>query len=335
MVNQQLDYEDEQWLRLDEAGLIVERVGVVRDMDGRDLQLTTFHEGILRNLTFNTADAYDPWPPTWTQPGFVWPPEVELLLVERVDALPPEAQAQLEAEVVNLACDSLREADEAGGDARQQFDSLYSGWLEALAAQSQEPSPRWLHVVTSHTQNEAAFPYDPETYPYPMQYTVDQWFWLNEQGLAEERVWVMRDLSGEMVVGVVEKDGRSYDLTTNETGTALPQRPSLDLAFGGNAGPFVWLQRETVDGREQLIFTTCQSYHGGAPMMGDLPVAIVGDQKWLWLDAETGEVIRTEWRYVDAHGQSHQDWQEEITLLEFVEELPPDVQALLERETEE
>ncbi|MCL4263892.1 MAG: hypothetical protein KJ069_11785 [Anaerolineae bacterium] len=66
-------------------------------------------------------------------------------------------------------------------------------------------------------------------------------------------------------------------------------------------------------------------------MMGDLPLAIVGDQKWLWVDAETGAVLRTEWRYIDATGQSHLDWQEEITLLEFVEELPPDVAALLER----
>lgn len=46
-------------------------------------------------------------------------------------------------------------------------------------------------------------------------------------------------------------------------------------------------------------------------------------------------VLRTEWRYIDATGQSHLDWQEEIILLEFVEELPPDVAALLERGMEE
>lgn len=336
MVNLQVDMEWEQWQRLDEAGLVVERISVIRDMDGRDLQITTYRDGISRNLTFNTADPIDPRPLPLAQPDFVWPSEENLVVAERVDALPPEAQALLETEIINRACDSLREADEGGGSGRVQFNDLYHSWLGSLTEQAQDSTPRWLHVVTTHTQNVAALAYDPETYPYPMQYTVDQWFWLNERGLAEKWVWVMQDENGEVVVEVVHRDGRVYEYNMNRSYTAVPKKPQLDLAFSGNAGPFVWLQRETVEeGGEQLIFTTCQSFNGGLPMMGDLPVAIVGDQKWLWVDAETGAVRRTEWRYIDAAGQSHLDWQEEITLLEFVEELPPDVQALLEKEMEE
>lgn len=329
----QVDMEWEQWQRLDEAGLVVERISVIRDMDGRDLQITTYRDGISRNLTFNTADPIDPWPLPLAQPDFVWPSEGNLVVAERVDALPPKAQALLEREIINLACDPLREVDEGGGNGRAQFNNLYHSWLDSLAAQAQEPPPRWLHVVTTHTQNVAALAYDPETYPYPMQYTVDQWLWLNERGLVEKRVWVMRDENGEAVAELVERDGRHYDFNLNQTLSSVPKRPFLDLSFSGNAGPFVWQQYETGnDGREQIIFMACQSFNGGLPMMGDLPVAIVGDQKWLWVDAETGAILRTEWRYIDATGQSHLDWQEEITLLEFVEELPPDVAALLERE---
>lgn len=340
MVNLQTDFEWEQWQRLDDAGLVVERITITRDMDGRALQTSTYRDGISRNLTFNFSSADDSWPLPWTHPDFVWPPEVELVLAERVDALPPEVQALLDTEITDLACDPLREADEGGGNGRWEFNDIYTGWLDSLAAQAQEPTPRWLHIVTTHNQNEAAFPYDIETHPYPLDYTNDRWLWLNERGLVEKSVGMMRDTNGEVVMEGVQRDGRLYDFTLNQTHAFVPKRPSLDLNFMGNAGMFVSMQREMdadgepafAAGREQFIFTTCQSYNGGLPMMGDLPVAIVGNQIWLWVDAETGAILRTEWRYIDATGQSHLDWQEEITLLEFVEELPPDVQALLERE---
>ncbi|HRQ38332.1 MAG TPA: hypothetical protein PLD25_10495 [Chloroflexota bacterium] len=257
VITLQTDFEWEQWQRLDEAGLVVERISVTRDMDGRTLQTTTYRDSISRNLTFNFSHRDAPFPLPWTHPDFVWPPEVELVLAERVEALPPEAQTLLEMEITDLACDPLVEATEGGANGRWEFHALYTGWLQSLAAQAQDPSPRWLHIVTTRNQNEAAFPHDIETYPMPLDYTDDLWFWLNELGLVEKSVSIRRDANGQVVGEWAARDGRFSDFTLNQAHMSVPKRPNLDLSFNGNAGPFVWQQRQVVEGQEQIIFTAC------------------------------------------------------------------------------
>lgn len=250
------------------------------------------------------------------------------------EALVPEAVTTPDRKPENVACVGLENWSGSTDSIRREAQGRYNDWLDALTAEVNESSARWLHVVIDHTQNPAAVPY--QNYPLPLNYTREEWLQLDERGLAVTRVALHRDPDGAIIwAGTFHKnvyrdhnDGRSH--------RGLPKRPSLDLNFFDNIralSPRRGIVREEAELNDRHVFhyAVCQTYPGARPTIGQLPHPIIGDQKRLWLDAGSGQVLQTQWLYVDTTGRTHLDWQEQIVLLEFKDALPPQVQELLDR----
>ena len=335
VINTQGDFLREVWALLNEEGLVTQQVTVIRDMQGNELQVSTWRDGVSRNLTLGMEQETEELGPLlpWADPenAVYHDPlvqeKVELVSLQRVEQPPGEVLALLAQEWADTACENLTLVDESEWEAR----ALYERWLDGLV---QEADGRWLHTVIERRQNEAAIPY--ENYEMPLVTRSRGWTQLDEAGDIVARVGITDGPLGEVLgVGVV-RDGWSHDLVDEQVNAYRAQPPDLDLGFFANVDSMEperrGLAREEVmlEDRPAIRFTACQSYQGARPRMGDLPLPVVGEQRHLWLDAESGQVLRSERVYVDTAGEIHLDSEQVLTLVAFVETLPGETQALWE-----
>jgi hypothetical protein len=332
VINTQGDFLREVWALLNEEGLVTQQVTVIRDMQGNELQVSTWRDGVSRNLTLGMEQEMEELGPLlpWADPenAVYHDPlvqeKVELVTLQRVEQPPGEVLALLAQEVADAACENLALVDESEWEAR----ALYERWLDGLV---QEANGRWLHTVIERRQNEAAIPY--ENYEMPLATRSRGWTQLDEAGDIVARVGITDGPLGEVLrVGVV-RDGWSHDLVDEQVNAYRAQPPDLDLGFFANVDSMEserrGLAREEVmlDGKRAIRFTACQSYQGARPRMGDLPLPVVGEQRHLWLDAESGQVLRSERVYVDTAGEIHLDSEQVLTTVSFVETLPAEAQV--------
>lgn len=328
IVNLQTPFQIDAWSLLDEQGRVVSYIHQVRDLDGNLLQATTLRDGVSRNLTLRQELPVSgpPGPFPWADPHspLYHDAGIELLLIERAPAPPAEALALLQLEIASNACAGLTLVDEAAWDAREQ----YNRWLDALAAEIGGQPDRWLHLQLARQQNPDAVIHADS--PLPHDYQSEQWIRLDEAGRVVARVGIVTDGEGRPFSTGVRRDGVAYDFTQQQNHPNTPQR--LDLASNffaniGSAAGGLALLEEQIDGRPALRYSVCRSYNGARPRFGALPDPIEGDQWHLWLDAESGQPLRSGSSYADVNGRVHTDWTEAFTV-EVVNGLPPQAQAL-------
>lgn len=338
IVTLRTDFQNEIWALLNDDGLVIKRVSQVRDLDGNLLQTVTLRDGVSRNLTFGSEgpDEVQPAPLLpWADPNapvYHDPQEmarVQLLSIERVDAPPPEVMVLLQQEIEHRACEGVRLVDDDAWSAR----TLYEQWLDTLVdtVSGAEPAP-WLYVVRERRQNEATINHDENA--MPGNYRFESWMQLDEAARIVAQVTVLRVDAGAPFEASVIRDGVYYDLVDDFQRPLVPQRAQLDSGFFANVDTMDPRSRELggeesqVGQQPAVLFSACQSYDGARPRIGDLPNPVVGEQRYLWLDPASGQVLRSARAYVDTTTQMRMDWIEDVTVAEVVATLPPEAEAL-------
>ena len=71
----------EQWLNVDQSGMVIASINIQRDQQDQPFQVSTFHDGISRNLTFGSQEPQTPYPAIF-----------DYGLPERARLTPPEKQ---------------------------------------------------------------------------------------------------------------------------------------------------------------------------------------------------------------------------------------------------
>ncbi len=170
--------------------------------------------------------------------------------------------------------------------------------------------PGWLHLVyeVKADTDEANNGELSNGQEIPLNYILDEWYYLDGQGMVLEAVTLMLSLDGKVLQASTFQEGTWQNLTVDEKFKVTePFTISLDFDFLADmqkayANNSVLLQSSVeFDGVDSLLFTMSDTFD--KPLQaGSYAQPIIQAEKRAILDADSGEILSLETVFVMADG---------------------------------
>jgi len=209
---------------------------------------------------------------------------------------------------------------------------LIDQWAEAVAQ-----SPGWWHVVVRYDREDGDYGTLPNGKTIPADALGERWYLLNEAGVVESAISIMRDLDGEEVQFATFQDGTWRHFGLNSVYQGDP--PALTWEQHLEAGTISSMTRRelTTDNQQSEVQFVIRHSFPPVPLDDEGGETATGGMLVETYDGKTGQILRGE--KVLLLGGNEQERQIldsfEYLVLERVQGLPEDVQHLLDREINE
>lgn len=211
-------------------------------------------------------------------------------------------------------------------------------WLELtrLAQAFDAPfqqGPGWIHYITETETNPGAG----KTYP-PPYLTSEQWLEIDAEGYVTRTIWTDRDAIGNILQQAVTIGDYFVNFTTGDSGYLGGERYRFsagsivqDLNVAAQYNTAVAIEEVLCDGGAPCYLVTfLDTFDSPAQNPGEAQ-PFAGSGRQVWLDKQTGQMIRTRsfWRLQD--GTERIDHTNTILLVEKVANPPKDILDILEK----
>lgn len=216
----------------------------------------------------------------------------------------------------------------------REVQALVARWEEAALQ-----SLGWFHVVTQYDREKDTVDTLPNGQPIPLDYVMESWYLLDEQGQATTAVSIMKDMNGREVQVSIFCESMWQNLTLDLQYTGEPFTPRLDFGFGQivaqapSWGSTLSRSEGILDDEQVLTFAIHDEFDNPVQIAGfEKPVA--GGGRRAYFDPESGETIYVERVLLMADGEERVVGRSEILTWEKVTAPPANVLALLEQRGE-
>ena len=238
-----------------------------------------------------------------------------------------DSQAKVEQRSENVEIRQSENEATANQELLNQRETLMSEWQHNMTEQ-----PGWLRTIVHYVQES-----EPSVMPggivIPSEYTLENWYLLDENQAITTMLGVMRDENGNMIQFGTFQDGNSYN-------SALDDVHEIDLVidFLKNFGVSAFINQNNIvhqeiasqDGREILI-TTVREKFSPVPLDDLDGVLASGVVTQDVIDAQTGEPIRSSQTILLADGSERLLGKYDYVLVDRPTSLPQELDDLLQK----
>lgn len=214
----------------------------------------------------------------------------------------------------------------------EQFKDLYVPWA------TQFLSSGWLHTIrqTEHPDKESPMARLHNGVQVPSTYLQEDWVLTDGEGEALEGVFLMRDLSGEIIQVSVYRDFAWHNLTVGDE-IPVKKAPDFKPDFGFlsimntvyESGGQLTQEEASLDGRMVLLFTYDET-HEPPMLLDDFSQAVKQFRGRAYVDPESGAFLALERIFVSTSGKEYVVNRTKRLTVELAASPPEEILAYLE-----
>ncbi len=186
------------------------------------------------------------------------------------------------------------EIREASENIAQEVQALNEQWLDANAESG------WIHIVTQWKEDYDEIGILPDGNTLEKEYSMDEWYLLNEERRVVKGIFIRRDLNGKVSQVSVLRDNAWYNLTYNDVipvpEEALPVEFVWDFGFPGEATRLVdslVKEETTLDGQTVVLYTVTEEF--SSPMnFSEYDEPITAIKTRAYYEPDSGKLLSSE-----------------------------------------